>query len=324
MAVASLPVPSRWPSLYGRDVLRLADLSPDDIVQLVQLARDLKQIQKLRIPFEPLKGKTLAMIFEKASTRTRVSFSVGMQQLGGHILELSPTTLQISRGETLEDTARVLSRYVDALMVRTGPHDRLESLAEAATIPVINGLSDDYHPCQLLADLLTLYERFGTLNGLVVTYVGDGSNMANSWIEAAALLGFGLRLAVPPGYKPPASVLEWGQAEAKSRGGGVYLTHDPKEAAVDADVIYTDVWVSMGQEAETEARLTAFAPFQVNRLLMQLASRHTVFMHCLPAHRGQEVTEDVIDGDQSVVWDQAENRLHAQKALLLSLLANPS
>ncbi len=323
MAVASIKVPSRWPTLNGRDVLRLQDLSSEEIIQLIQLARDLKHIQKMRIPFEPLRGRTLALIFEKASTRTRVSFSVGMQQLGGYILELSPNTLQISRGETLEDTARVLSRYVDALMVRTGPHHRLEVLAQAATIPVINGLSDEHHPCQVLADLLTIYEHFGTLNGFVITYIGDGSNMANSWIEAAALLGFGLRLAIPPGYEPPAALLDWAKPEAENRGGGIYLTHDPKEVAVDADVIYTDVWISMGQEAEEAQRLKDFAPFQVNRLLMQLAGPKTVFMHCLPAHRGQEVTDDVIDSEQSIVWDEAENRLHAQKALLLSLLASP-
>jgi ornithine carbamoyltransferase len=316
-------VPARWPVLRGRDVLRLNDFSPDELRSLVDLARTIKQLRQLPLSFEPLKGRTLALLFEKPSTRTRVSFSVGMQQLGGQVLELSPATLQLARGETLEDTAAVLSRYVDALMVRTGPQERLERLAEHATIPVINGLSDAFHPCQLLADLLTLAERFGTLSGLVVAYVGDGSNMAASWLEAAALLGLGLRLAVPPGYEPPPDLVEWAAKQAEATGGGVTLTHDPVEAVLGADVVYTDVWVSMGQEAEAERRLRDFAPYQVNRLLMQQAGPDTLFMHCLPAHRGQEVTADVIDGPQSVVWDEAENRLHAQKALLLSILAEP-
>jgi ornithine carbamoyltransferase len=218
----------------------------------------------------------------------------------------------------------VLSRYVDAVMVRTGPQERLEILAEHATIPIINGLSDAFHPCQLLADLLTLAEHFGTLNGLVVSYVGDGSNMAASWMEAAAILGLGLRLAVPPGYEPPEPLMAWASAAAAAAGGGVSLTHDPREAVLGADVVYTDVWVSMGQEEMAAQRQRDFAPYQVNRLLMQQAGSDTLFMHCLPAHRGQEVTADVIDGPQSVVWEEAENRLHAQKALLLSVMAEPS
>lgn len=324
MAVAALPIPSRWPALFGRDCLRLADFEADDIMHLVRLGQELKQLSAMHMRFEPLKGRTLATLFEKASTRTRTSFAVGMQQLGGHVVDLQPAELQLSRGETLEDTARVLSRYVDALMVRTGAHQRLEALAQFADIPVINGLSDDFHPCQLLADLLTLYERFGRLKGLVVAYVGDGSNMAASWIEAAALMGMGLRIATPPGYEPSPDLVAWGQAEARLSGGGIHLTHDPREAVADADMVYTDVWVSMGQEKETAARLEAFAPYQVNRLLMRVAGSDALFMHCLPAHRGQEVAADVIDGSQSVVWDQAENRLHAQKALLLSLLAHPN
>jgi ornithine carbamoyltransferase len=324
LAVMAPQIPARWPVLYGRDVLRLNDFSADELTRLVDLARTLKQLRQLPVSFEPLRGRTLATVFEKPSTRTRVSFAVGMQQLGGQVLELAPATLQLARGESLEDTARVLSRYVDAVMVRTGPQERLEILAEHATIPIINGLSDAFHPCQLLADLLTLAEHFGTLNGLVVSYVGDGSNMAASWMEAAAILGLGLRLAVPPGYEPPEPLMAWASAAAAAAGGGVSLTHDPREAVLGADVVYTDVWVSMGQEEMAAQRQRDFAPYQVNRLLMQQAGSDTLFMHCLPAHRGQEVTADVIDGPQSVVWEEAENRLHAQKALLLSVMAEPS
>ncbi|MCL8206675.1 MAG: ornithine carbamoyltransferase [Actinomycetia bacterium] len=321
MAVAPTPMPPEWPALYGRDCLRLADFDAADVLGLVRLGRELKQLHQLRVPFEPLRGATLAMIFEKPSTRTRVSFAVGMQQLGGQALELSPSMLQLSRGETLEDTARVLSRYVNAIMVRTGPQANLEALAAAAAVPVINGLSDAFHPCQTLADLLTLYERFGYLRGLAVAYIGDGGNMAASWLEAAALLGMGLRVATPPGYEPDPDLVAWAKQQAELSGAGIHLTHDPHEAVAGADVVYTDVWVSMGQEAEAAARRQAFAPYQVNRLLMQIAGPNAIFMHCLPAHRGEEVTDEVLDGPQSCVWDQAENRLHAQKALLLSLLA---
>ncbi|MGC8486963.1 MAG: ornithine carbamoyltransferase [Clostridia bacterium] len=321
MALAPLSPPPEWPALTGADCLRLADFTESDLSQLVRLGRELKQLHALKVPFEPLRGTTLAMIFDKPSTRTRVSFAVGIQQLGGQPLELSPGTLQLSRGETLEDTGRVLSRYVDGIMMRTGPQEKLEALAEAAAIPVINGLSDRFHPCQLLADLLTLYERFGTLRGLAVAYVGDGGNMAHSWLEAAALLGMGIRVASPPGYEPDAALVEWARITATRSGGSVHVTHDPREAVAGADAVYTDVWISMGQEAEAEARRRAFTGFQVNRLLMQVAGPQAVFLHCLPAHRGEEVSGDVLDGPASLVWDQAENRLHAQKALLVSLLA---
>jgi ornithine carbamoyltransferase len=288
---------------------------------LVRLARELKQMRRLKVPFEPLRGLSLAMIFEKPSTRTRVSFAVAIQQLGASPLELNPSTLQLARGETLEDTGRVLARYVDAIILRTGPQKTLEDLAEAASCPVINALSDQFHPCQTLADLLTLFEHFGRMQGLSVAYVGDGSNMANAWLEAAALLGIGLRIATPPGYEPDAALVRWASAEAEHHGGNVFLTHDPREAVAGADAVYTDVWVSMGQEQEAAARLEAFQGYQVNRLLMQVAGADAIFMHCLPAHRGQEVTADVLDGPRSVVFDQAENRLHAEKALLVSLLA---
>ena len=278
-------------------------------------------MSRLKVPFEPLRGSTLAMIFEKPSTRTRVSFAVAIQQLGGQPLELHPETLQLARGETIEDTGRILSRYVDAIMLRCGPQTQLQMLADAASIPVINGLSDDFHPCQTLADLLTLLEHFGHLQGLTVAYVGDGSNMAAAWLEAAALLGLGLRIACPEGYEPDPGLTTWAKEEATLAGGGVFVTHDAREAVAGADAVYTDVWVSMGQEQEEESRLEAFRDFQVNRLLMQVAGPDAVFLHCLPAHRGQEVTGEVIDGPRSLVWDEAENRLHAEKALLVSLLA---
>jgi ornithine carbamoyltransferase len=316
-----LPLPPAWPDLTGRDFLRLADVTGDEVMGMVRLARELKQMSRLKVPFEPLRGSTLAMIFEKPSTRTRVSFAVAIQQLGAQPLELNPTTLQLARGETLEDTGRILSRYVDAIILRTGPQKVLEDLADAATCPVINGLSDQFHPCQTLADLLTLFEHYGHVKGLTVAYVGDGSNMAAAWLEAAALLGMGLRIATPPGYEPDPDLTAWAAREAELHGGHVYVTHDPREAVAGADAVYTDVWVSMGQEAEAEARLKAFQDYQVNRLLMQVAGNDAIFMHCLPAHRGQEVTGDVLDGPRSVVWEEAENRLHAEKALLVSLLA---
>jgi ornithine carbamoyltransferase len=288
---------------------------------LVRLARELKQMSRLAGPFEPLRGSSLALIFEKPSTRTRVSFAVAIQQLGGLPLELNPGALQLSRGETVEDTGRILSRYVDGIILRTGAHGTLEDLAAASTVPVVNGLSDSYHPCQTLADLLTLFERFGYVRGLAVAYVGDGSNMAAAWLEAAALLGIGLRIATPAGYAPDPALVAWASERARARGGGVHITTDPAEAVAGADAVYTDVWVSMGQEAEAADRLAAFRPYQVNRLLMEMAGADAIFMHCLPAHRGQEVTADVLDGPRSVVWDQAENRLHTEKALLVSLLA---
>ncbi len=321
MSLPSLSMPADWPALTGLDCLRLADFSAADLTQLVRLGREVKQLSALKVPFEPLRGSTLAMIFDKPSTRTRVSFAVGIHELGGQALELNPDTLQIARGESLADTGRVLSQYVDGIMMRTDAHEKLEQLAQAASVPVVNGLSDSFHPCQLLADLLTLYERHGRLTGLAVAYVGDGSNMANSWIEAAALLGMGLRLATPPGYEPDPDLVTWARTLAVRSGGSIHLTHDPREAVGGADAVYTDVWVSMGQEAESAEREAAFAPYQVNRLLMQVAGPDAVFLHCLPAHRGLEVTDDVLDGPQSLVFEQAGNRLHAQKALLVSLLA---
>jgi ornithine carbamoyltransferase len=263
----------------------------------------------------PLAGKSLAMIFMKSSTRTRVSFEVGTWQLGGHALFLSPRDVQLGRGEPIPDTARVLSRYVDGIMIRTFGHAEVEELAKYASVPVINGLTDLLHPCQVLADLLTVRQHHMSLDGAVVAWIGDGNNMANSWINAAYSLGFELRLACPQGYDPDAGLLKRAQSAAK-----VTLVRDPKEAANGASVVTTDVWASMGQEEEQAIRAKAFAGYVVDATLMKLAKPNAIFLHCLPAHRGEEVSADVIDGPQSVVWDEAENRLHIQKAIMAVLM----
>jgi ornithine carbamoyltransferase len=268
---------------------------------------------------KPLVGKSLAMIFLKSSTRTRVSFEVGTWQLGGHALFLSSRDVQIGRGEPIPDTARVLSRYVDGIMIRTFAHDDIEQLAQCASVPVINGLTDLLHPCQVLADVLTVRQRFGTYEGRKVAWIGDGNNMANSWINAAYRLGFELTLACPEGYDPDRAILERAQAEAPVR-----LVRDPNEAAAGAYVVNTDVWASMGQEQEQKQREKAFAGFTVDAALMKRAARDAIFLHCLPAHRGEEVAADVIDGPQSRVWDEAENRLHIQKAIMAALIGGES
>ena len=266
-------------------------------------------------------GKTLAMLFLKPSLRTRVSFQAGIFQLGGQGLYLGPTDIQLHRGETVADTARVLSRYVDGIMSRMFSHEHLEDLARHSTVPVINGLTNYNHPCQVLADLLTIDERFGRLAGLKIAYIGDGNNMAHSLLHGCARMGMHVAVGHPEGYAPDAEVVTRSEAFARRTGGSVLVTTDPREAARDADIIYNDVWTSMGQEAETKLRLEQFAGFQVNRDLMSCARPSAIFMHCLPAHRGEEVAAEVIDGPQSVVMDQAENRLHAQKAILvLSLI----
>ena len=309
------------PALSGRDFLTLADFTPDELAALLALALARKRDWQAGRAGEPLYGKTLAMIFEKPSTRTRVSFEVGMQQLGGRVLNLSPRDMQLSRGETLADTARVLSRYVDGIMVRAYSHATVQELADAADVPVINGLTDLYHPCQIMADLLTILERKGRLEGLTVAFVGDGNNVAHTWLLGAAQFGLRLRLACPPGYEPLPEVLDLARSLARQTGAELEVLHDPVAAVRGADVVYTDVWTSMGQEAEAEERRRAFAPYQVNGRLVAHAAPGYLFMHCLPAHRGEEVTGEVIDGPHSVVFDQAENRLHAQKAILLALLA---
>jgi ornithine carbamoyltransferase len=297
-----------------RDFLQITDFSRKEIEQLFDLARRMKA----RAPAyreTPLAGKTLAMIFAKSSTRTRVSFEVGAYQLGGRALFLSSKDIQIGRGEPIPDTARVLSRYVDGIMIRTYDHGEVEELARFATIPVINGLTDLTHPCQVLADLFTVKEHIGGWEGKRIAWIGDGNNMANAWLEAAAVLGFELRLACPEGFEP-----NMAKYEAAKKGGCVMVTEVPEEAADGAHVINTDVWASMGQESEAEARRNAFRGYTVDAELMKLADPKAIFLHCLPAHRGEEVTADVIDGPQSRVWDEAENRLHVQKALLATLM----
>jgi ornithine carbamoyltransferase len=298
-----------------RHFLAIPDFSRDELYALLQLAAEMKAG---RYAAEPMLGKTIALIFEKSSTRTRVSFEVGAFELGGHALFLSSRDVQLGRGEPLKDTARVLSRMVDLIMVRTFGHDHIEELAKFATVPVINGLTDLLHPCQILADLQTVQEEFGKDLALrKIAWIGDGNNMANSWLNAAYRFGFELRLACPEGYRPDSSILERAKTGAK-----ILLTDDPREAAEGADVINTDVWTSMGQEAESEARTKAFKGYFVDAKLMSRASSNAIFLHCLPAHRGEEVAEDVIEGKQSRVFDEAENRLHAQKALMATLLAH--
>lgn len=296
-----------------RDFLAIDDLSSAELADLIALAKSMKNG---RYRERPLEGKALAMIFAKSSTRTRVSFEVGAYQLGGHALFLSSRDIQLGRGEAIKDTARVLSRYVDGIMIRTFDHADVEELAGNASVPVINGLTDLLHPCQLLADLLTIEESLGGIGNRVVAWIGDGNNMANSWLNAAALLGFELRLACPNDFLPDAEIL----ARAKSRTK-VLVTSDPSEAAAGAHVVNTDVWASMGQESEAEMRLAAFRNFSVTPEVMQCAAQDAIFLHCLPAHRGEEVDEAVFEGPQSRVFDQAENRLHAQKALMATLMS---
>ena len=295
-----------------RDFLAVTDLSRPELLDLIDLAGRMKRREYEE---QPLAGKTLAMIFTKSSTRTRVSFEVGAGQLGGHALFLSSRDIQLGRGEPIRDTARVLSRYVDGIMIRTFAHADVEELARFAGVPVINGLTDYNHPCQILADLLTVQENFGDVSKRVVAWIGDGNNMAHSWIEAAAVLGFELRLACPEGYDPDPALV----ASAR-KSTSIVLTRSPDEAARGADVVNTDVWASMGQEAEQAQREKAFKGFIVDERLMALAAPSAIFLHCLPAHRGEEVSEAVLEGPQSRVWDEAENRLHAQKALMAILM----
>lgn len=300
-----------------RDFLAIPDFSTEELHALFVLAERMRAGAYDR---KPLAGKSLAMIFMKASTRTRVSFEVGTWQLGGHALFLSPKDVQLGRGEPIADTARVLSRYVDGIMIRTYRHTEVQELAVHASIPVINGLTDLLHPCQILADVLTIRQHLGSeLRDKVVAWVGDGNNVANSWINAAARLGFELRLACPAGYEPNAELL----AAARSRTT-VSVVRDPAEAVQGAHVVNTDVWASMGQEDEQEARRAAFAGYVVDEALMQRAQREAIFLHCLPAHRGEEVSAEVIDGPQSRVWDEAENRLHIQKAIMAVLIGGES
>ncbi len=295
-----------------RDFLAIPDLSRAELDALLDLA---DRMRRGDYRAKPLAGKSLAMIFMKSSTRTRVSFEVGAFQLGGHALFLSPRDVQLGRGEPIADTARVLSRYVDGIMIRTFAHADVEELARYATVPVINGLTDLLHPCQVLADVLTIRQQLGTYEGKRVAWIGDGNNMANSWINAAYRLGFELTLACPEGYDPDRAILDRARAQ-----GNVRLVRNPREAVEGAHAVNTDVWASMGQEEEQKERARAFAGFTVDAALMRRAHRNAIFLHCLPAHRGEEVTADVIDGEQSRVWDEAENRLHIQKAIMAILI----
>lgn len=302
-----------------RDLLSMVDVEKD-LVGILELATGLKNRTEAGEDYEPLRGKSLAMIFEKSSTRTRVSFEVGMTQLGGHALFLSPNDLQIGRGETIADTARVLSRYVDGIMYRAYKSENVRELARHATVPVINGLDDKEHPCQIIADLLTIQEHKGTLKGLKLAYVGDGNNVCNSLLIGCAEAGMHMSAGVPKGYEPDALLLGAAHRIAASTESQIEVVHDPFEAVRGADVVYTDVWVSMGMEKEREERERIFLPYQVNEKLVSAAKKDAVVMHCLPAHRGLEITDDVVDGAQSIVFDEAENRLHAQKAILVRLL----
>lgn len=304
-----------------KDFISLHDCTTEETDALLRLALSLKSENKRGITHHLLKGKTLGMIFTKSSTRTRVSFEVGMTQLGGYPLFLSSADIQLGRGETIYDTAKVLERYLDGIMIRTYAHSDVLELAENADIPVINALTDLLHPCQVLADLQTIYEKKGKLEGLKLAYVGDGNNMAHSLMYGCAKMGLDCAVASPKGYEPDAEVCENAKADAKKSGSKLILTNDPEEAVSGADVIYSDTWVSMGQEEEKQQRIEIFKPYQVNKELAAKAKEDYIFMHCLPAYRGFEVTEDVIDGEHSVIFDEAENRLHAQKAVLATLMA---
>ena len=299
-----------------RDFLSLLDLSVAELEHLLARAATLKRDRRSAQRAEPLSGRVLGMIFEKASTRTRVSFEVGMFELGGHAVYLSPAGSQISRGEPIQDTARVLGGYCDGIVIRTFAQHRAETLARYSPVPVINGLTDRLHPCQVLADLFTVKERFGDLDRKFA-WIGDGNNMAHSWINAAALLGLELVLACPNGFEPDADIVRGARQRQSALGrGSVEITRDPNEAAKGADVISTDVWASMGQESEATTRAAAFDGYMVDDALVSLGANHAIVLHCLPAHRGEEIAAEVIDGPRSAVWDQAENRLHVQKAAL--------
>ena len=309
--------------LKGKDLLSIHDLSVDEVEEILSLAKELKAMQKAGVEHHLLAGKTLGMIFEKSSTRTRVSFETGMYQLGGQALFLSNRDLQLGRGEPIKDTARVLSRYLDGIMIRTFGHDRVEELAKYADIPVINALTDLLHPCQVLTDLLTIREHKGkNLKGLKMAYVGDGNNMTNSYMYGAAKTGMTFVAATPADYKPDATVTKNAIEDAKETGASITLIEDPVEAVKDADIVVTDTWASMGQEAEHEMRKKIFAPYQVNKELLAHADKRVIVMHCLPAYRGEEITEEVFEHFAPVIFDEAENPLHTQKANMAQLLGD--
>ncbi|RLQ82866.1 ornithine carbamoyltransferase [Planomicrobium sp. Y74] len=307
------------PQIVQNHLLSLKDYSSSEILELLALAAELKKPENKHLPL--LQGKVLGMIFEKSSTRTRVSFETGMLQLGGHAIYLSTRDIQMGRGETIADTAQVLSSYLDGIMIRTFDQATVEELADNSSVPVINGLTDDFHPCQVLADLLTIQEHFGTFKGKKLTYIGDGNNMSNSLMIGAAKVGMDITVACPPAYAPKPEMIELAKSFAVHTGSNIHVTADVVEAATGSDVIYTDVWASMGQEAEALERMKHFQGFQVNEQLVQHANPNYIFMHCLPAHRDEEVSAGVLEGPNSVVFQEAENRLHAQKALLFALMA---
>jgi ornithine carbamoyltransferase len=307
--------------LKGRSFLRVNDWSPEELVTVLDLADRLKARLKSGVADRVLEGRTLGMIFTKPSTRTRVSFETGIWQLGGTGLYLSANDLQLGRGETIKDTAVVLSRYLDGIMIRTFDQSDVDQLAEHGDVPVINGLTDRFHPCQALADVMTIRERFGKLEGVRVAYLGDGNNVCHSLMVACAKLGAEFVAATPEGYEPEEEVVGWARAAAEDSGGEVGLTHDRDEAIRGANVLYTDVWTSMGQDEERERRLRDLEPYRIDERVLRLASGNAIVMHCLPAHYGEEVTEAVLHGSQSAAWDQAENRLHAQKALMALVIA---
>ncbi len=309
--------------LKGRDLLSIHELSVDEVHEIIDFAAELKAMQKAGVPHRFLEGKTLGMIFEKSSTRTRVSFEVGIYQLGGMGLFLSNRDLQLGRGEPIKDTARVLSRYLDGIMIRTFGQERIEELAKYADIPVINGLSDLLHPCQVLTDLLTIREHKGkNFRALKMAYVGDGNNMTNSYLYGAAKVGMTLSVATPVEYKMSAEVFENAQTDAQESGAELTWTENPAEAVKDADIVVTDTWASMGQESEHDARKKIFAPYQVNNELLKNASKSAIVMHCLPAYRGEEITDEVFENNAHVIFDEAENRLHTQKAIMALTMAN--
>lgn len=303
-----------------KDLLSIHDLSTKEINDILDLAKTLKKQLKNGEQHHLLKGKTLGMIFQKASTRTRVSFEVGMWQLGGAALFLNANDMQIGRGEPVKDTARVLSRYLDGIMIRTYSHDEVIELAEYASIPVINALTDLMHPCQALTDIFTVLEHKGTLQGLKMAYIGDGNNMVNSLLQACVKVGMDISIATPKGYEPDAAIVAEASIVAAGTGSKIVICEDPFVAAENADVFYTDVWASMGKEIEQEDRREVFVNYQVNKELLAVAKKDAIVLHCLPAHRGEEITEDVFESEQSVVFDQAENRLHVQKAIMVLLM----
>jgi len=305
-----------------KDILTIQDLEIEDLESLLTLSAELKTMLRHGTIHQPLKGKTLGMIFRKPSTRTRISFEVGMIHLGGAALFLEIHSLQMGRGESVSDSAKIFSRYLDGLLVRTFEHSEIEEIAEHSRVPVINGLTNQFHPCQIIADLFTIQEKLGRLKGVRVTYVGDGNNVANSWLFGAAKMGLILTISSPPGYEPDSDLVEKAKVIAGSTGAEIHLVQDPTEAVKMADIVYTDVWTSMGDEQEREERLKVFQGYQVNELLLSLAQPDAWVMHCLPAHRGEEISAPVMDGSRSIVFDQAENRLHTQKAIMQTLLKN--